>query len=273
MEMDTQAPATDTQAPIGNEFESMAIPETYANTPVGKYKTVGELAKGYENANKLIGAKGVILPGENAQPEEYEKFYNSLGRPEKPEGYKFSPVEGLHPGVKITPEVDKYISGMMHKNGIPQRQADALRKDLLGVLSISQTKQDEKLNASRHEAETKLRNEWGSEYDANLAKAKAVMLKLGGEDMVSYANEGPGNDPRLIKFLGMIGKKMSEDTFIKGNEPGTGNSDVLRQIKNINMDKKHPFWNKDVPGHDEAVAEMRRLNELAFPNERVERQA
>jgi len=265
-EMDTQAQGTDTSAPeTGNEFESMAIPENFKDTPVGKYKTVGELAKGYTEAQKLIGAKGVIIPSEKADPKEIEKFYNSIGRPEKPEGYKLSPIENLHPSIQITPEAEAGFKALVHKHGLTAKQADGLYKEYFGMMSGQMAKNDEQTAAAKHEAEKALRSEWGAEFDQNLAKVKKIAIKYGGKDMTDYLNEGPGNDPRLAKFLGTIAKKFSEDGYVKGEAVTTSEkTDAERKITDIMLNKTHPYWVQG-PGHAEAVAEMKRLQTIVHP--------
>ena len=267
-ELDTPVPATDTPAPdAGVDFENTAIPETFKDSPVGKYKTVGELAKGYTEAQKLIGAKGVILPGEKATPEEVEKFYNTLGRPEKPDGYKLSPLEKLHPELKITPESEAGFKALVHKHGLTAKQADGLYKEYFGMISQSLTKRDEGMLASKHEAEKALRTDWGANYDKNLAGAKRLIDKFGGEG----GREGfgdIGNNPKVLKTLANIAKQFSEDGFIKGNDVKSSEvADAQKQLTAILLNKDHPYW-KAGAGHAEAVAEYARLQAIVTPNER-----
>lgn len=266
-ETDTPVPATDTPAPDAVAFESTEIPETFKDSPVGKYKTVGELAKGYTEAQKLIGAKGVILPGEKATPEEVEKFYNSLGRPEKADGYKLSPLEKLHPELKITPESEAGFKALVHKHGLTAKQADGLYKEYFGMISQSLTKRDEQSMASKHEAEKALRTDWGADYDKNLSAAKRLIDKFGGEGGREAFGE-LGNNPKALKTIANIAKQFSEDGFIKGNEIKSSEvADAQKQLNAILFNKEHPYW-KVGPGHDEAVKEYLRLQEIITPNER-----
>jgi len=266
-EMDTAVqPSADTQAPEGgSDFENMAIPEHYADSPVGKYKTVGELTKGYGEAQKLIGAKGVIVPGEKATPEEYDKFYNSLGRPAKPDGYKLNPIDGLHQGLGVTPESEQAFKNFAYKHGLTQKQAEGIKAEYYSMGSQVLSKQDEAEATAKHEAETKLRSEWGADYSNNLAKSVSLVDKYGGEG-AREAFGDLGNNPAVLKTLANIAKHFSEDTFVKGNS-AQPNSDTALKLKNIMLDKKHPYW-VDGPGHDEAVQEVLKMQESITPNER-----
>ena len=259
--MDTTVQNTDTQSP---ELESMEIPETYKDSPVGKYKTVGEVFKGYGEAQKLIGAKGVIVPGENATEEEQGKFYNSLGRPEKAEGYKLSPLENLHPEVKITPETEAGFKNLVHKHGLTAKQADGLYKDYFGMMSSSLTKRDEKTNADKHEAEKALRTEWGGEYDNNVNKTKRLIDKFGGND-AREAFGDLGNNPVVLRTLANISKKFSEDGFVKGDKQiNVEANEAQKKITEILVNKDHAYW-KQGPGHAEALDEMKRLQAIVNP--------
>ena len=256
------------EAGVDEGFESTAIPETYKDSAIGKYATVGDLAKGYGEAQKLIGAKGVIVPGENAKEEEVSKFYNSLGRPEKPEGYKFTPVEGLHPEIKITPESETMFRQMIHKHGLTAKQADGMYKDYFSGASGALTKRDQATSAAKHETEKALRTEWGAEYDNNLNKAKRLITKYGGADGADSFGE-LGNNPKVLKTLANIAMKFSEDGFIKGG--GETNSEVKeaqQRLTDIMLNKDHPYWNTGA-GHSEAVAEVKRLNQIIHPEVEV----
>ncbi len=269
MDKETPVPGSGTQVPEGDlDFEGMEIPENYKETPIGKYKTLGEVFKGYSEAQKLIGAKGVIIPNDKDAPEKWDGFYNSLGRPEKPDGYKFSPIENLHPELKITPEVESGFKALAHKHGLTGKQADGLYKEYFGLMSNSLVKRDETSLANKHAAETTLRTEWGGDYDAKLNKTKRLIDKFGGSSGREAFGE-LGNNPKALKILAAIADKFSEDGFIKGE--AVTNSEVKeanQKITDIMLKKDHPYWVAG-PGHAEAVAEMKRLQSIVHPEVEV----
>lgn len=277
-DVDTTAQSTDTQS-LSNDngsndsgdFESIAIPDTFRESPIGKYKTVGELSRGYGEAQKLIGAKGVIVPGEKADPKELDKFYNTIGRPEKPDGYKLTPVENLHQTLKANPDLDKNFKTMMHKHGLTQKQAAGLYTDWINGLSTGLTKHDEKTVTDRQAAEAALRQEWGADYDRNINKVKSVIDKFGGNGARDAFGE-LGNNPAVLKTLANISKNFAEDEFVQGDNVVPAEvSDAQKKLKDIMNDKAHPYWVKG-KGHDDAVAEVQRLQEIVTPNERKPRE-
>ena len=251
-------------APIDTAFEGTAIPEGYKESPIGKYATIGDLTKGYTEAQKLIGSKGAIVPGENATEEDYNKFYNSTGRPEKAEGYKLEPIENVHEKLK-NPELEGNFKKMAHKHGLSQKQASDMYKDYLGGLSTGLTKADEKTTATTHETEKVLRAEWGGEYDNKFNQAKRLIDKYGGADGREAFGE-LGNNPAVLKTIATIASKFSEDGFIKGNlVTSTEKSDAQKKINDMLLDKEHAYWKQGV-GHDEAIQEMKSLQEIVHPD-------
>ena len=249
------------------DFEATAIPaDKYADNPnISKYATIGDLIKGHGEAVKLVGAKGVILPGENAEQAEVDKFYNTLGRPEKSEGYKYEPLKDLHADLKITPEVEANFSKFAHKHGLSQKQAAGIRGEYFGMLSQGLTKKDEADQKSKHEAETALRNEWGAEYNTNLKRTQNLIDKLGGEG-AKEAFGDLGNNPVVLKTLATIASKFSEDSFTLGTTHAESTaSEAQRKINEIQSNPEH-MYHKTGPGHAEAMAEMKRLFEIVHPN-------
>ena len=281
MEMDTPSPVADTTAPVDNdsvdintvEFESTTLPETYKESAVGKYKTVGEVIKGYNEAQKLIGAKGVIVPGDNAKPEDIDKFYNALGRPEKADGYKLDQIDNVHEKIRGNTDIEKNFRAMAHKLGLTQKQASAMYKDYVGGVSQGLTKSDADERAATEKASADLHQEWGADYDTNIARITKNIGKFGPDGAVEhYGKEGYGRDPIVLKTLANMTKNFAEDSFVKGdNLVPAGVSDAQKKLKDIMDDKAHPYWVSG-KGHDEAVIEVRRLQEIITPNERKPRE-
>ena len=248
------------------DFESIAIPsDKYADNPnVSKYKTVGELVKGHSEVVKLVGSKGVIVPGENATPAEWDKFYNQMGRPEKPEGYKFSAIKDLHPDVKITPETEAGFKALMHKRGVPAKIADGIFQDYFGMVSQEMKKRDDVTSQAKNEAETKLRNEWGNDFDKNLTGVKRLVEKFGGKEGLSAFDEnGLGNNPAVLKTLAGIVKMMSEDSFVKGGIDLTIDSSTAAK-KASELTVQIAKMKGDEPEYNQLVEEKNRLYKIAF---------
>lgn len=256
-----------------------SLPEEARTDPnIIKYKTPEDFYKGYKSTVELVGRKGVIIPTDKSTPEEWEKYYNSTGRPEKPEGYKFSKIEGLHKDVSITPEFDGGLATVFHKAGLNNAQSEGLRKEFVGLLNQAQVDQEKRENQAIQTAETALRKEWGANYDANKNLVAKGIMKAGGQEALDAmgGEKGLGNNPVVLKALAKVFSSMSEDQ-LKAFDGGAGGSGgqagnetpevALQKINSMMADTKHPINNANDPKHSEAVEERMRLYKRAYPNE------
>ena len=241
------------------------IPEEIRNDPnIKKYKDIGELAKGHIETVKLVGRKGVLVPTEQSSKEEVDKFYNSIGRPEKPEGYKLTKLEKLHPSIKTTPESEKAFFDVAHSIGLTQSQADGLNKWYMETISGGLAKQDEASSEYRKQVETQLRQEWGSEFENNLGMTKRLVVKFGGEKALDEFGD-LGNNPAVLKVLHNMAKKMSEDSINH-----SGFSDLMQtpdtakaQIKELN--KRIINMNQNDPEYGDLIKKKDMLYKIAYP--------
>lgn len=252
------------------------LPEEAAKDPnITKYKSPEDFYNGYKNMVSMVGKKGVILPGENATEEEKGKFLNAIGRPEKMDGYKIDPVEGLHESVKITPETEGAFKSVAHKIGLTNAQANQLNQWFLKAVNQNAISEEKAQQDAMKNAETALRQEWGNKFDSNKAAVAKLMMKAGGQDLIDAmgGSDGLGNNPIVLKALGKIAGMLSEDQIEKmttssGSPHGSESvEDAKNKIKAVHDDKSHAYWNDRDPKHDESVKEMKRLYQIAFPGE------
>lgn len=243
---------------------SKHIPTEFAKEKVWeplKGKPLGDVLKGYVEAQKFIGGS-IKIPGKDAKPEEWDKFYGKLGRPEAAD--KYTPV------MPDLPEGFSWDEGQMksfftaaHKAGLTTAQTQTLvdwyAEDQKGVLKAG----DEAIKV----AEETLKGEWKAAYPRNLGLAKAAAKEIGGKELVDLLDQtGLGNHPVILKAFAKLGKSLAEDGVISGEIEGVmGAADVQKAITAILSDRKHPYFDRNAPGHDAAVEEMARLHQLANP--------
>lgn len=235
-------------------------PEEYQKDPhIAKYKTQEEFFKAEKSQRELLGRKGVILPTEKATPEERAAFYNQLGRPEKPEGYKLTLPEKLPAGFSVTPEFQAKAAAMAHKWGMSQAQAQEMVSDFLADAANNHVQQMKMSADARNAAGTELRNKWGAKYDENFAKAGKAIKAFGGDELLAELGE-LGNRPRVVEAWASVGDKISEDKMPNlnggGNTGGSDTGDAQKQIEAINADSKHAYWDGNHKDHMKAVADM-----------------
>lgn len=217
----------------------------------------------------------VRLPdGESA--EEVSRFYGALGRPEAPDGYAYGDLPALDAGSdsdKATwTEADKktreWISNISHKANLTNTQAQVLYSDMI---------EDARANVAtainqRDTMASKLREDWGQDYDQRMVMAGHVLKVFGGEEGAALAAQeldatGLSNSPAMARILHTIASNLSEDQIIDtGVTPSslTKTSEQIRATLNeMRGNKDHPMHHASDPRHGDAMAKIDSLyNEL-----------
>ena len=247
------------------------IPEEFTKDPnITKYKTADEFLKGHQNAVKKLGEKGVIIPKEGAPQEEWDAYHKALGKPDKPEEYKLTPLANVHPKIKekMNPQSEAFFKAEMHKMNIPQGTADKLYTWYFDASSKAMAMQEKEQDDAIKSGEAALRQELGEKYDATLAMTQKMVAHYGGKDVINKLGK-LGSDPVIVKMFAKIAANFSEDQIAKFGEGSQSESgavaDAKAKIKAIKEDSKHAYWNENDPKHAEAIAEVTKLYEQAYP--------
>lgn len=243
------AVATDTAptpAPAPASWRESLPPELREAPSLGKYQDVASLAKGYVEAQTLIGRKGAIIPKEGDSPEVTAAFRQAMGVPEKPEGYEIKVPEGLPAGVWNDDAAGQFRT-WAHELGLTPTQAQGLaeRYAQMGGNAVQQ---------SAEVTETELRKEWGVAFNAKMKAANDALRNIGGEDLAQYLQtSGLGNHPAMVRAWAKIGEGMGED---RPAGMGTGRSsgmmtpsEAKAERMKIMGDKNSAYWNRRDPAH------------------------
>jgi len=265
-----ETPAEVAQGGSGNGFMEM-IPEDLREHPsLSPIKDVGNLARSFVNAQKLIGADKIPFPT-NPTEEDLSNIYSRLGRPETPEGYEFATD-----GNVITQEVATEYAGVAHKLGLSPQQAAGILDYYKG--SVGQTtEQMEQLAQEQAEQTTnELKREWGNAFGDKVAAAKDIIEQFAGLDMLQMRLEDGtkiGNHPAFIKAFAAIGDfkstVTSEDTINDGARTSVFTPvQAQAEIDAIMNDKSHPYHDrKNVTGRQRAIEHVNSLFTMVHGSE------
>lgn len=165
------------------------------------WKTPQHILESYRNLEKHLGAKVRTVPADD-DAEGWNKFYNELGRPETPDGYKFDLPE------EYNPELVKFYQDSAHKHGLTKKQADGF---LMAYMDFENTvreemakQQDVKVMAAQQE----LKQEWGAKYEENLNLALRGAKTLGLEQTEILALESAMGQTKFAKVFQQIGQAL-----------------------------------------------------------------
>lgn len=190
------------------------------------HKTLGDLAKAHlEVTGKVKEIDGLKTKLDNSIPklaadstdEEKAIYYQSLGRPEKADGYEFE-------GDKLDPKTVAWAKDAFYRAGLSKDQAKAISGSFNGFVKGLVDADAEQREKERGEAETKLKGELGDKYDGTVEMIRRFWKKHTTTELDAFVNETKiGNHPVFIRFMAAIAKATGEDISPAGS-PVTGNT-------------------------------------------------
>lgn len=257
-------------AKLPDNWKELLPDDLKSEGSLGPIKDIPTLVKSYINAQKMIGADKLPIPGKDATEAEWTEAFHKLGNPRSLEEYK---VE-LAKDASIEKEfVDKF-KVQAHKLGVLPKQAQAMVEwfDALNKATYSDADKahTNKLNADM----AALRQEWGSAFDGNLLKSKAALNEFSDEGTKKFMQDSAlGTRAAFIKFMAKVGETLSEDK-IRG---GGGNQNMfgalspaqaLEKINEIKGNAQSPYWNDKHEKHGELKKEMASLFTQAYPSKK-----
>lgn len=257
-----------------------SLPDTLkSHAGLGKFKDIPSLAEGYINAEKLIGADKIVLPGKDLKPEERDAalgaIFDKLGRPKTPDEYVIPEVKD-RPYTDADKALQSSFKPIAHKLGLLPHQVAGLVEWQTGLAMDGVARATKALG----ESEAGLRKEWGGDYDANLEKANVAL------DMVLTEAKIPadqfrqikladgsylGDNPLMIRLYAAIGGAIGETGFEGGgggqrdafSSPAAAKAELDRLKANDFQDDKHPYLNKRHPDHKAWTDRVMRMQSLA----------
>ena len=131
---------------VPDDWRSGIPEEIRGHKSLEHIQDVGALAKSYVNAQSMIGADKVAIPGKHATDEDWGEVYRRLGRPDSPEGYELT--NEMPEGAVVVDEMLDGFRGAAHDAGLSPQQAQKLLGWYNGFLG-EMTQGDENQAAQR----------------------------------------------------------------------------------------------------------------------------
>lgn len=225
-----------------------------------KFSDIPSLAAAYINAQKLIGADKIAIPGKHASEEDWMGVYKKLGLPEKIDEYNLN----INESATIDKEFVNQFKENAYKFGILPSQAQKLADWFSEVNSKAEEKLLTDTRASQEQELAGLKSEWGKSFEANISRAQLVLKNFADPETLQHLDDaGLSNDTKLIKLLAKVGTKLYGETKIVGGETGGAGAitpaEAKKTIDSIMDNTNHPYFQKDHPGHKSAVTEVEKL--------------
>lgn len=268
-----------------------ADPTLQSNEMINKYETPDDLGKAYVDLNTRVSGGSIDLLPEDMRKDPALNVFKTLPdlakgyldtkkmvggiekAPEKPEGYKLTPMTGLHANLKAEGIV-KALLPIFHASGAGNTVTDKIQQGVLTHLSNMITNQEKIKKENSLKAETELRTEWGADYDAKFDKIVKTMQVLGGPEMASETeaiSSAMKGSPKFLKGMGKLIGLLSEDSLkslgTDGAAPITNAAQAQEEINKYMKEitaggTTHPYFNDKDPKHEEALKKMHDLHAL-----------
>ncbi len=223
------------------------------------------------NHKKMVGKDKVVLPNDKSSEDEWNSFYEAIGRPKTHTGYK-------------DPEIPEELSEIFSKDrlerakeraytlGATQKQFDEFIKgEMQEVVQTIQQSEQDRLKSIRDQklsAEKELRAELGAAYDERIHLANKVITE-GIKDETKRVEfiEKYGNDPDVIRLLSYVGARTSEHTTMIAQLTQKAPTEVQNRIKEIESNPKFRNINSDMTSteRDQLTTELRQLYQQLHP--------
>lgn len=186
-----------------------SLPEDIrAEASLNTFKNIQDVAKQAVYLKKQFGKDKIVLPNEKSLPQEWNTFYDTIGRPKDKSGYEYKPADDIKE--HIDSGLLDIAKERFYKAGLNQKQANeilALNEELLrkGLKA-----QEEQANFDRVAAEGELRDKWKDKYDARLHIANRLIAENTDSETKDALLAKIGNDPMIADFFATIGTKFME---------------------------------------------------------------
>lgn len=271
------APAAPTPpAPGGSEwFGGFTNPEVKTWAQAKGFKDPEAVTESAYNLEKLIGfdkaGRTLVLPKDDATPEEVKAFHAKLGVPDSADGYT------LPLPADADPALVKTMQGWMHEAGVPPKSAAKLTEAFVKFSTEQQAKQEQTLFDLSDKAFGETNARWGKDADANMELGKrftAQLLpaevtmddgsKVSREQFLAKIFNATGATGAMLELFAKAGKGMGEHVMHQttgGGMPDNSPAAAQAKIKQLQAD---PAWTKAyLNGDKEKLALMTSLQAQA----------
>ena len=233
---------------------AFSIPDAYKEKPYLKgVDSQEKLFTLLDGAQELIGKRPAGIPAPDAPPEEWNKFYDALGRPKTAAEYKFE----LPEGAKVDEKVIGEMKEILHRHGLTPTQATGLQKDLDAYAIKMATAKGIALQQQNTDFDKLASDMFGADRDKIMARAKGLIdtfvpanlkgevAKLSNENLIVLAGVLNGIHAKYIKTDGPPGQPgLGQETPDTLREKARGL--MLEQSKIGPMDPRYDTLQKEI---------------------------
>jgi len=235
------------------------LEDQYKSNPlINKWESLNDFAKTHLNAQKLIGADKVAIPGKAATDEEWQSVYQRLGAPEDPQQYSLERADVFDENTFET------FRNTAYEIGLSNKQAEKISNYFENQVREGQEVLSQRAEEARFSGEQELRKEFGQNFEQKLTQAQAAARTVMGDteifDQIQLADGRVlGDHPAIIRTFSRMAEMLGEDGLVGAPTDVVMSSQDAKQLISEHMRPNTPYTIAGHPEHDAAVAEVLRL--------------
>lgn len=211
----TTETTTTTEAATPTEGQDTSTPATETATAAESGSETQSTEASADNSTAAVDSKE-----EQAKPEGAPEKYEFVA----PEGSEFSP-EALAALSEVSKELD-----------LPQEKAQKIIDKIAPALAEKQANAFKQIQSEWVEGMKSDKEFGGDKLDESLATAQKALKAFGSPELVSFLDgSGLGNHPELARMMIKVGKAISEDRLVTGNQSVSNGGDARSLYSKSNM--------------------------------------
>lgn len=188
-------------------------PQYANNRNFTKYNSVKDFMAGHDSLVSHLG-NSISIPNETSTQDDWNSFYDKLGRPATAADYKFQ--DDLPDGLEIDDQLDKNYRDLAYQIGLNNTQAQKLRafyNTAVAAAHEANQKQVQTYLAETHDANVReIKQMWGGDYQAKTKIAMQTARAILSQDTLDYLDAtGLGNNAKLVKDFYELSKRLQGD--------------------------------------------------------------
>jgi len=237
-----------------------SLPEDLRNEPsLRTFTDPGALAKSYVNAQRMIGADKIAIPGKHSTPDEWREVYTKLGAPTEAKSYEISAGD-------VDEGMLEAFRQQAYEAGLTNQQANTMMKYYTDQAAAARAAEDDKIQGAQEQSIAELQQEFGRAYEQRIELAQnAARTFLGGTEIFDEIELSDGrllgDHPDIVKMFAALGEQIGEDKLVgEPSEMIMTPQEAQRQIDELTLPNS-PYWDKTHPNKDRIVEEVLRLRE------------
>lgn len=221
---------------------------------LGDVQSVEDLAKGYVNAQQMIGGS-IRIPGNDAGSEDWDKFYDRFSDVPGLARYDPEDLSSLYEAAGAPDDISGYGVEGIDQDFLSIALASGLNREQVETIAMYNDLQDEDASDAENDAIESgintLRQEWGHAFDRKIEEGQRAVAFL--EQTAPGLSEaldatGAGNHPAIVRVFQALGANLQEGQGFAGTQSGNSGMtpyEARMQIEEMQNNPQHPYHSGD----------------------------